>query len=63
MIYRNHHRERETEEGKVRRDIMREAFVNGFGVKQIAGYFKLSICRIYEQINITELKRKQRENC
>ena len=42
----------------VTRMIMREAYLQGFNVKSIAGYFRKSIYTVYNNVNIAGLKSK-----
>lgn len=48
-------------EEQIRRRIMRECWKEGYNVKQIAGYFKLSLCSVYDKINIRGMKLKMME--
>lgn len=43
---------------KIERQIIEEAYRAGFNVKEIAGYFRISPWRVYEKINVTELKKE-----
>lgn len=50
---------RKPTEQDVIRKIVRECWFEGYNVKQIAGYFKLKPCTIYDKINIRGLKLKK----
>lgn len=43
---------------KIEREVIEDAYLAGFTIKQIAGYFRMSQYRIYEKINVKELKQK-----
>lgn len=40
------------------RKVMRDAWKAGFNAKQIQGYFKLSLCSVYNKLNVTGMKKK-----
>lgn len=46
---------------QVKRKIMREAFLEGYNVKQIAGYFRVNLTSVYEAISVKALKVKRLE--
>lgn len=52
---------RKPSEQKVIRQIVREAFLQGWNVKEIAGYFKWKIGAVYNKLNIKALKVKIKE--
>lgn len=41
------------------RKIMRDTWMAGYNVKSIADYFKLSLCSVYNKVNVTQLKKKK----
>lgn len=43
---------------KVKRKIMREAFLEGYNAKQIAAYFRMSLTSVYQSISVRALKAK-----
>jgi len=45
----------------VLRKVMREAYMEGFNVKQIAGYFKVSLQSVYYKLNVSGLKAKMKQ--
>lgn len=46
---------------QIKRKIMREAFLDGYNVKQIASYFRLNLTSVYEAISVKALKVKRLE--
>lgn len=42
----------------IRKRIMEEAYMEGYSMKQIAGYFKISLYRMYELLDVTDLKHR-----
>ena len=52
---------RKMSEQQVKRRIMREAFMKDFNVKQIAGYFRVSLFTVYLNLNVRKLKVKKAE--
>ena len=47
-----------SDHNKIRRQIMREAFLKGFNVKSIAGYFEVTLPVVYRIIKVRALKLK-----
>lgn len=43
---------------KIERQIIEEAYLAGFSVKEIAYYFRRAPYQIYEKINVRELKKE-----
>lgn len=48
-------------EQKVRRKIIREAYMEGYNPKQIGGYFKICLTTVYENLNVKALNLKIKE--
>jgi hypothetical protein len=44
---------------QVRRKIIREAYMEGFNPKEIAGYFRVSLGTIYANLNVKSIVIKQ----
>lgn len=43
---------------KIEREVIEDAYLAGFTVKAIAQYFRTTQWRVYEKINVKELKKK-----
>lgn len=50
---------RKAAEQTVIKRIMREAFMRGWNVKEISGYFRVSLTTTYDKVNVKILKKKE----